>query len=462
MKNIYYLFVCVSVCLLGACTHKQKETSMNVVVVLVDDLGYGDLGAYGQQKIKTPHIDKMASEGMLFTQHYAGSSVCAPSRASIMTGKHTGHTTIRGNKEILPEGQMPMDENELTIAKLMKQAGYATGIFGKWGLGYPGSKSTPTTMGFDTFFGYNCQREAHTYYPNHLWSDNDTISFPKNKESRETYSADLIHQKAKEFIASHQKEPFFAMLTYTLPHAELKVPKDSIFAMYDGVFEETPYKGGGYSSEPKPHATFAAMVSRIDFYMADLLKQLKDLGIADNTLVIFTSDNGPHREGGADPEFFNSSGPLRGIKRDLYEGGIRVPMIVWNPKKVKAGVSNHVSAFWDFLPTLADLTHQKLKTATDGISFLPTIFSQGKQSEHDYLYWEFHEQGGRKALRQGKWKLVVQPIATGEPKVELFDLDGDLGEKNDISAQYPEKTKELLKLMDIARTESQTFNFGKK
>lgn len=442
---------------------QETPPPINVVYILADDLGYGDIGCYGQQKIKTPNIDRMSQEGMLFTQHYAGCTVSAPSRCSLMTGLHTGHSQIRGNKEIKPEGQQPMTADTYTLGKLMKSAGYATGIFGKWGLGYPGSTSVPTNMGFDEFFGYNCQRQAHTYYPDHLWHNNDTIFLHDNEnDGRQIYSQDLIHEQAMKFIRDHKENPFFAVLTYTLPHAELNLPHDSIYQMYENAFEEVPYKNGGYYDSEKPYASFAAMVTRLDKYVGDIMAELKELGLDKNTIVIFTSDNGPHQEGGANPDYFKSYGPLRGVKRDVYEGGIRVPMIAWCPEKIKAGVkTDHISAFWDVMPTLAELTGTTLPVVGDGISFLPTLLTQEGQKQHDYLYWEFHELNGREALRMGNWKLIRQPIV-GQTILELYDLSTDIHEDNNLSEQQPEKVKELAAIMDGARTESPLFNFGRQ
>ena len=465
-QNIAKLIICCTP--LYACnTEKEVQPQKpNVIYILADDLGYGDIEPYGQQIIKTPHLNQMAREGMLFTQHYAGSTVCAPSRSSLMTGLHTGHTQIRGNKEIAPEGQQPMKGDTYTIGKMMKDANYSTGLFGKWGLGYPESPSIPKTMGFDEFYGYNCQREAHSYYPDHLWKNEEMVILEGNQNGeRNTYSQELIHQEALSFIRNHKDEPFFAMLTYTLPHAELNLPHDSIYHLYEDKFEETPYTGGYHDSE-KPRASFAAMVSLLDKYVGEVFSELKALGIDDNTIVIFTSDNGPHKEGGADPEFFNSSGPLRGVKRDLYEGGIRVPMIVRYPSHIKAGTTtNHISAFWDIMPTLADLTQTTLTADanTDGISFLPTLLNKGKQKAHEYLYWEFHEGGGRLALREDDWKLVVLNAKTPEKEViELYNLADDLGETNNLAASQPEKTKEMNAKMRSLRTESDIFPFYSK
>ncbi|MDR2921652.1 MAG: arylsulfatase [Tannerella sp.] len=446
-------------------TSPEESTPLNVIYILADDLGYGDIGCYGQSIIKTPHLDRMATEGMLFTQHYAGCTVSAPSRASLMTGFHTGHTQIRGNKEVNPEGQTPMKGDTYTLAKLFKSKNYATGIFGKWGLGYPGSESEPNAMGFDEFYGYNCQREAHSYYPGHLWHNREKVEFPENVDpGRQTYSHDLIHQQALQFIRNQKDAPFFAMLTYTLPHAELNLPHDSIYRMYENQFEEAPYdQSGSYFRSDKPRASFAAMVSQLDMYVGEIMDELRRQGLDKNTIIFFTSDNGPHQEGGADPAFFNSGGPLKGVKRDLYEGGIRVPLLVWSPGHVKAAVvSDHVSAFWDMMPTFAGMIGAELSQPTDGISFLPTLFGEGNQQTHDFLYWEFHEQGGRQAIRKDNWKLIRQGIsAEGGTWLELYDLNTDKHEDTNLAEAEPGKVKELAGIMDNARTESELFNFGR-
>ena len=463
-QNIAGLMLCCAPLYACKTAPEEQPQKPNVIYILADDLGYGDIEPYGQEIIKTPHLTQMASEGMLFTQHYAGSTVSAPSRGSVMTGLHTGHSQIRGNREIEPEGQQPMEGDTYTIGKMMKEEGYTTGIFGKWGLGYPESPSIPKKMGFDEFYGYNCQRQAHSYYPEHLWKNEVKIILQDNLNSgRITYSQDLIHQEGLQFIRNNKDKPFFAMLTYSLPHAELNLPHDSIYHIYEDMFEETPYSGGYHDSE-KPRASFAAMVSLLDKYVGEVMQELKDLGIDDNTIVIFTSDNGPHMEGGADPEFFNSNGPLRGFKRDLYEGGIRVPMIVRYPNHIKAGsTTDHISAFWDIMPTLADLTNIELPAdeVTDGISFLPTLLNKGTQKEHEYLYWEFHEGGGRLALLEGDWKMVILN-AKSEEQVELYNLGDDLGETNNLADANPEMTKEMYDKLKSIRVESDIFPFYTK
>lgn len=444
----------------------QTNQPYNIIYILCDDMGYGDLGCYGQEKIHTPNLDKMAEEGMRFTQHYAGCTVSAPSRGSLMTGKHTGHSQVRGNYEIKPEGQFPMTADTRTIAHLFQDNNYKTGLFGKWGLGFPGSESEPVKMGFDNFYGYNCQRQAHSYYPTHLWRQSEKEVLPGNANNgRNTYSQDLVHQEVLDFIRSNKDQSFFACCTYTLPHAELAGPNDSILAMYKGKFEEVPYRNQwSYTPTEIPYAQFAAMVTRLDTYVGEIMQELKKQGLDKNTLVMFTSDNGPHREGGANPDYFKSYGPLRGTKRDLYEGGIRVPLIAWAPEMVPAGtVSDLPCAFWDMMPTFADMINAPKEKNTDGISFLPTLKGKKQSKKHDYLYWEFHELGGRQAIRQGDWKLIAQNV--GDPQkttFELYNLKNDIHEDNDLSTQYPKIVEKMKKEMAKARTESNTFNFGRE
>ncbi|MDR1172224.1 MAG: arylsulfatase [Bacteroidales bacterium] len=470
-----------SVSLLSAvnvwCSGKPKLPKQpNIIYILADDLGYGDLGCYGQAIIQTPHIDRLAAEGMLFTRHYAGCTVSAPSRSSLFTGLHTGHAPIRANRAAVhiprKEGQHPQPGDTYTIAKMLKGGGYATGCFGKWGLGFPGSEGAPENQGIDEFFGYNCQAIAHNYYPYYLWHNRDTVWLKGNEGAKkEDYAADIIHREAMEFIRANSDRPFFACLTYTLPHAELVSPDDSIQAMYRGKLPETPFRGvdggsgyktGGYGSSSHPKADFAAMVTRLDSYVGEVIAELKKLGLDKNTLVIFASDNGPHREGGADPDFFKSYGPLRGIKRDMYEGGIRVPMIAWYPGKVKAGsVTDHVSAFWDIMPTFAELTGTKAAGHTDGISFAPTLLGKSRQKKHDYLYWEFHEQGGKAAVIKGNWKAIRLNVENPEKtKVELYDLSKDTHEDHNVAGQHPEIVAELDRIMREAHTDSEAFPFA--
>lgn len=445
----------------------------NIIFILADDLGYGDIEPYGQTKIKTPNLLQLAKEGMQFTQFYAGTSVCAPSRSSLMTGQHTGHTFIRGNKEVKPEGQYPISDTTFTIAEALKNAGYATGLFGKWGLGPVGSSGDPLKHGIDRFYGYNCQRQSHRYYPTHLWDNDEKVVLTENGnlDHTNTYAPDLIQEKALQFINQHARQPFLLFLTYTLPHAELLVPDDSIFQYYKGKFAEKPFKGndygpgatdGGYTSQLYPHATFAAMVTRLDKYVGEVMSELKRLGIDDNTLVIFTSDNGPHLEGGADPKFFNSSGGFRGVKRDLYEGGIREPFITRWPGKIKAGTkNNYIGAFWDIFPTFTAIAGVAAPRHTDGVSLLPTLTGNKNQQEHSYLYWEFHEGGGRQAVRKGKWKAVrLNVFKKPNGPVELYDLSRDKAETKNLAAQYPQIARQMAAIMQQAHVESPVFPFA--
>ncbi|PWD99484.1 arylsulfatase [Marinilabilia rubra] len=478
MKKLLGLLM--GVLILSACSHSQKEkketdSKPNIIYILADDLGYGDLGVYGQTKFETPNLDKMAEEGMLFTQHYAGSTVCAPSRSSLLTGQHTGHTAIRGNKEIMPEGQHPMSDKTFTLAEMLKEAGYTTGAFGKWGLGFIGTEGDPNNQGFDEFYGYNCQRQAHRYFPMHLWHNGQKVMLEGNDfKDTEVYSGDQIHEKALQFIENKKDETFFMYYPNVIPHAELIMPEGEMMNKYRGEFEETPHvddRPGAdygdepfevkyYCSQPEPRTTFAAMVSLLDKQVGEVLAKLKELGIEDNTIVMFSSDNGPHMEGGADPDFFDSNGDLRGYKRDLYEGGIRTPMIAWWPHKIKANSkTDHISAFWDVMPTFADLAEIKAPKNIDGISFLPELLGK-EQKQHEYLYWEFHEQGGKKAVRKGKWKAVKLNCFDEEKStVELYDLSVDVGETNNVASENPEVVKELLEIMEKAHTPNPDFPF---
>jgi len=446
----------------------------NIIYILADDLGYGDLSVYGQNNFATPNIDKLAADGMIFTQHYSGSTVCAPSRSALMTGMHTGHTVVRGNHEILPEGQYPIPDSTLTIAEVLKEAGYITAAFGKWGLGYPGSEGDPNNQGFDTFFGYNCQRMGHNYYPYHLWSNQDSVVLPENSGKKKgIYAPDLIHEKTLEFIENNKDRPFFAYVPSIIPHAELIAPP-AIHSKYKGNYlpekiylgtDDGPgYKLGDYGSQPESHAAFVAMISILDQQLGEIVAKLEDLGISENTIIVFTSDNGPHLEGGADPDYFNSNGVFKGYKRDLYEGGIRVPMIAKWPGKIKSGsMTDHVSAFWDIFPTLVELVGGEEIDGLDGISLVPTLMGKpDQQTKHKYLYWEFHEMGGRQAVRMGNWKGVKYNVYKNpEAEIELYDLSKDASESNDVSADYPNIVAEIKTIMGEARVPSNVFKFGK-
>lgn len=456
----------------GGCTGAEMTVGRarrqpNIVYILADDLGYGDLSCYGQTKFSTLNIDRLAKEGMQFSQHYAGSSVCAPSRCSLMTGLHTGHCQIRGNKGTPPEGQHPLKANTQTMARLLGQAGYATGAFGKWGLGGPGSSGDPNRQGFDTFFGYKCQSLAHHYYPAYLWRNQEKVVLEGNDPiaKKGQYAPDLIAEEMLGFVRQHADKPFFMFVPFTIPHAELAAPDDSM-AKYRGRFAEPkPFVNEGpqgYRSQTHPRAAFAAMVDRMDGYVGRLLDLLKELNLEENTIVMFSSDNGPHNEGGADPDFFDSNGPLTGYKRDLYEGGIRVPMLVRWPGRVKAGSTcEHICAFWDVLPTCAELAGQPAPMGIDGISFLPTLLGYGKaQTPPAHLYWEFHEQGGKQAVRMGKWKAVrLNAQQAPDGPIELYDLSRDIGEKNNVAAKNKDVVEEMAARMRVSRLPSQDFPF---
>ncbi len=466
------IFILITV-LLFSChykTDKQRQKLPNIIFILADDLGYGDLSFTGQQLFKTPNIDSLAQEGMFFTQHYAGSTVCAPSRSSLMTGQHTGHTFIRGNVGVKPEGQYPLRSSAITVAELLQEKGYVTGAFGKWGLGPVGSEGDPNKQGFDNFYGYNCQTLAHNYYPYHLWDNHNKIMLVGNENcKKESYAPELIHQKALEFLEKNKDSTFFLFYPTTIPHAELAAPENYMTKFsekfspdiaYTGIDEGERYKNGGYGSQENTHAAFAAMVTLLDEQVGEITRKIEELGLTENTLIIFTSDNGPHKEGGADPDFFNSNADLQGYKRDLYEGGIRVPMIAHWPGKITANsTSDHVSAFWDFLPTVCNLVDVEAPDSIDGISYLPELL--GKQQEsHEYLYWEFHEQGGKQAVRMGDWKGVRLNMGEHpEAAIELYNLTEDIGEENNVANENPVIIEKIAAIMDQEHDKSEVFQF---
>ncbi|HWB90595.1 MAG TPA: arylsulfatase [Puia sp.] len=428
------ILVCCTLLLCSVATNAQRHP--NIIFILADDLGYGDVGYQGQLKIHTPNIDRMAADGMRFSYCYAGTAVCAPSRASFVTGLHTGRTPIRGNRGFKPEGQYPLPDSALTIATVLQKHGYTTGAFGKWGLGYPGSTGTPDKQGFTDFFGYNCQTLAHNYYPDHLWSNTKKIGLPGT-----VYSADLIHNHALKFLKDNKDHPFFLFCAYTLPHARLQVPHDSVYASYVAQFHDTL------------RAAYAAMVTRLDRYVGEIRAQVQALGLAGNTLILFSSDNGPHHEGGNDPAYFQSSGGLRGIKRDLYEGGIREPFAAVWPGHIRPGAAtDRPFAFWDLFPTFEQVAGIPITKNIDGYSILPVLEGHPeKAKQHDYFYWEFHESGGRQAVRWGKWKGVRLNVNTiADPPVELYDLEKDPGEKNNIAAQHPDIVQHIKMIMTQA------------
>lgn len=434
----------------------EQKRKPNIIYILMDDAGYGDLGCYGQELFATPNIDRIAERGIKFTDHYAGSTVCAPSRCSLLTGYHTGHCEIRGNREFEPAGQKPLSAEALTTGETLKRAGYRTGAFGKWGLGYAGTDGDPQKQGFDEFFGYYCQRKAHDYYPGHLMQNGERIEL-----DGKTYSHNLIVSRAIEFIRTNKDNPFFCYLPVTIPHASLHVPKEYV-RPYEEKFKKYRHRIGIYAGKPvyNPPAHFAGMMTLLDEQVGAIMKLLEDIGIEDNTLLILASDNGPHKEGGHMPDLFDSNGPLRGYKRDLYEGGIRIPMVAMWPGTIKPGsTADHVSAFWDVMPTLCDAAGVDAPAGIDGLSFYPTLTGNPElQKEHEYLYWELPEKGGRQAVRKGPWKAVRYDLKR-EPRgdIELYNLDEDLAEKNNIAGRNPEITAMMKNIIDHARTESELF-----
>lgn len=478
----------------AAAPKKNAPEKPNIIVIMCDDMGYGDLGCYGQKYINTPNIDSLARQGMRFTQAYAASPVSAPSRAGFMTGQHSGHCEVRGNKEYWGKsplvdygvnkdysvvGQHPYDPDHVILPEILKDNGYATGMFGKWAGGYEGSPSTPDKRGVDEFYGYICQFQAHLYYPNFLnryqpqLGDTATVRevmeenikypmFGHEYYRRPQYSADMIHEKAIDWLDRQSADqPFFGVFTYTLPHAELVQPTDSIVDYYKTQFADDKKWGGQEGSRYNPvdncHTQFASMITRLDAYVGEVMDKLDEKGMADNTIVIFTSDNGPHEEGGADPTFFGRDGKLKGLKRSCHEGGIRVPFIVRWPDAIAPGSENdHILAFYDFMPTVCDIlgiqdfkkqysNPEKDIDYFDGISFLPTLVGNDKkQKEHEFLYWEFNETD-QLGLRQGDWKMVVK---RGKP--ELYNLAEDIHEDNDVAAQHPDR---VAKMVDIIRRE---------
>jgi len=415
----------------------------NIIFILADDLGYGDVGCYGQKQIRTPSLDRMAAEGIRFTDAYAGSTVCAPSRCALMTGYHMGHALIRGN------GRVPLRPEDVTVAELLKQAGYATGIIGKWGLGEARSTGIPNRQGFDYWLGYLNQHRAHNYYPDFLWKNTEKFPLPNEVErnvatKRVQYSHDLFTKEALAFVERSKDKPFFLYLAYTIPHANNEAGRQGM-----EVPSDEPYSDEKWPQQQKNHA---AMITRMDRDIGRLLDLLEKLGIDDDTIVFFSSDNGPHREGGANPNFFDSNGPLRGIKRDLYEGGIRVPMIVRWPGKAKAGATSAEPwAFWDFLPTACAAAGIEAPKGIDGISMLPSIRGEPQRHRHEYLYWEFHERGFTQAVRMGRWKAVRK--GTKEP-IELYDLTKDIGEKNNIADEHPNVVAKVSEILKAARVDS--------
>lgn len=498
MNNSKLLIGTAALASVVGCAEKQ-ESHPNVIVILMDDLGYGDIGCYGQQKIETPNIDRLCEEGIHFTQSYSGSAVSAPARCVMLTGLHSGHSQIRINNGLPSrgainshdsmyvhpslEGQAPLAANTFTIGRLMQDAGYVTGMFGKWGLGYPGSEGTPSKQGFDEFYGYNCQRQAHTFYPAFLYRgeereylDNKVIDphqvklapdedkyDPANysKYYQKDYANDKIFENLLSFVDRHADNPFFLMFTTPIPHVSLMAPQRWVDYYVAKFGDEEPYTGeSGYQICRYPHATYAAMISYFDEQVGLLVEKLKEKGIYENTMIIFTSDNGPTFNGGSDSPWFDSAGPFRSeygwAKCFLHEGGIRVPMIaVWDGHIAAGSVSDHMTSFQDFMPTLAEFTGQECPE-TDGISFLPTLLGQpDRQAEHEFLYWEHPDKGvGNKAVRKGPWKGIITNTSKGNDVMELYNLDDDIQELHDVASEHPEIVEEFHRLMDESHTDN--------
>jgi arylsulfatase A-like enzyme len=481
-KLLILVLISISFAFYSCSSESQKP---NIIYILADDLGYGELGVYGQNLIETPNIDALAEGGMKFTQHYSGAPVCAPARCILLTGKHSGNAHIRGNDEWKSrgdvwnfqamfddpnlEGQRPLPDSVITLPEMLQGAGYVTGGVGKWGLGAPNTEGTPFKQGFDLFYGYNCQRQAHTYYPMHLWRNEEKVllnnklvapntKLPANSDPNDEaayvdftlidYAPDLMQKEALGFIEKNQTNSFFLYYASPIPHVPLQAPQRWVAYYKKKLGNEAPYDGSkGYFPNRTPNATYAAMISYLDEQVGELVTQLKTLGLYENTLIIFSSDNGPTYAGGANTPFFDSAAPFvtekaRG-KGSVYEGGIRVPMIAHWPGHIKAGsISNHISAFQDVYPTLAELIKASPKTSLDGLSFLPTLMDK-EQAEHPFLYWEFPESGGQQALRMGKWKAVRQNIKKGELNIELYNLETDLQEQNNVASEHPELIEKI-------------------
>ncbi|WP_347925534.1 arylsulfatase [Pontimicrobium sp. SW4] len=504
----FLCFVAIGICLYSC---KQKKTDQNattqkpnIIYILADDLGYGELGVYGQEKIETPNIDALAKDGMIFTQHYTSAPVCAPARYMLLTGKHSGNSYIRGNdewnergdvwnykaiiKDSTLEGQRPIPESTILFPKLLKEKGYATGMVGKWGLGAPHTQSIPTKMGFDYFYGYNCQRQAHTYYPVHLYENekkvhlkNDTIAPRKKLEkgadindpasyadyTLNEYTPDLMFENMMGFISENKKNPFFFYWATPIPHNPIQAPQKWIDYYKAKFGEEEPYLGEkGYYPHQNPRAGYAAMISYLDENVGKLIDYLKKEGLYENTLIMFTSDNGVTYTGGTDGAFFNSSGPFGEAygkaKGFVYEGGIRVPMIATWPGYIKAGTkTNHISAHYDVMATLSELTGYEIRKGTDGISFLPELLGKQNQIKHEFLFWEYPEYGGQVAIRIGDWKVIRQNLKSKkkEPTLELYNLQEDPEESNNVAEQYPEIIAKAAAIFAKEHTDAATERF---
>lgn len=481
LAPLFFLFTIVLSCVVStvssaAASEKQPP---NIVFIIADDLGYKELGCYGQKYIKTPNIDRLATDGIRFTQFYAGNAVCAPSRCNLLTGKHPGHAYVRNNGkptyvQQMKEkegweypGQHPIPDEEVTIAEMLKQKNYATGAMGKWGLGHFGTSGDPNKQGFDLFYGFNCQVHAHNHYPRFLWRNHTKETLPGNDRTLngETYSQDKFVEVGMDFIRENKDRPFFLYLPFAVPHLAIQAPEESV-AEYRGKIPEADYKHRGYIKRPDPRAGYAAMITHMDKGVGQIMELLKELKLDDNTVVFFTSDNGPtyDRLGGSDSVFFESAGPWRGFKGSLYEGGIRVPLVVRWPGHISPGeVTNHLSAFWDVMPTIAQLTGTKAPADIDGISFVPTLLGEPQeQKQHEYLYWEFPAYTGQQAVHMGDWKGVRQNLLrkkNPQMKIELYNLKNDPGEQHDVADQHPEIVARIKSIMKTGRTPSKMFPF---
>jgi arylsulfatase len=472
------IVVFAALCIAWSTSLHAAETPPNIILIIADDLGYGDLGCYGQRYIETPRIDRIAAEGMRFTQFYAGAPVCAPSRCTLMTGKHLGHAAIRNNREKGPwtplakkyeqqfTGQEPLPADEVTLAEGLKARGYATAAIGKWGLGHFGTSGDPNRQGFDLFYGYNCQRHAHNHFPAFLWRNDQKEPLPGNDAQPQlqgqTHSQDKFIENATQFIRDHRQGPFFLYLPVTIPHVSIQATAESL-AEYQGKLAE-PTGGskadqGHYLKHPTPHAGYAAMVSHLDRGVGQIVDVVRELGLDENTLILFTSDNGPtFNIGGADSEFFNSSAGLRGRKGSVYEGGLRVPLIARWPGVIKAShETDAIAAMWDLLPTLCEVAGDEAPTDIDGVSLLNVLTNSSPPPQRDYLYWEFPARGGQQAVRWGDWKAVRTDLDSGPQRWQLYDLKADESESFDVADEHPEVVEQIKKLASEARVDSKVF-----
>ncbi len=443
---------------MGAGETKKKP---NIILIMADDLGYGDLGSYGQTKIKTPFLDKLSAQGMRFKTHYSGSPVCAPSRCVLMTGLHSGHAFIRDNKATGKEGQYPIPADTVTIAKVLKGLGYVTGMIGKWGLGMFDTTGDPMKQGFDFFFGYNCQAHAHNHYPTYLYRNDQRFNLEGNTgaDTGKTHSHELFEEEALKFVRKNKDQPFFLYLPFTIPHLALQATENSL-AEYRGVFEETPYKGKAYRHHATPRAALAAMITRMDRTVGKLMELLEELGIDKNTLVLFTSDNGPAEPGfgGVDSVFFRSASIFRGFKGSAFEGGLRVPMIAKWTGMISAGKTVDMpTAHQDFFPTLAELAGAKIPGKIDGLSLVPTLLGEGKQKTREYLYFEFPGYGGQQAVRLGNWKALRQGMQKGNLELQLFDLEKDPGESTNVAKNHPDVMARIEEILRREHVRSEVF-----